>query len=235
MWPFRRKQLRGTQAAALDLPPQHPDDPQAFGFKNTWWALPAADTDAVVAAIRLQNAQPANWQTGLKHAYEGHVFVTPPIEGWTLITGIRLPPGGKDARAEVLPALLELSRTFGAALVFATHRVVDYHLWAKATSGTLIRGYGYVGESGTTFWDDGALTPEEQKLGFAFFDERCSDAEHDSYWEREDLSYPRETNVMAIARIWSISPSDLSNYKPAQRVLGFLGSHSELLKARADG
>jgi hypothetical protein len=234
MWPFQRK-LRPsrieTPPAVVVLPPQLPDDPQGFGFKNTWWALASTDTNAVVAAIRLQNPQPANWQTGIKYAYEHSVFVTPPIDDWTLIAGLYLPPmDHKTARNEVIPPLIELSQSFRAALVFATHRVVGYHVWAKAVEGSLIRGYGYIGESGETFWDEGPMTTEERELGFAFFDERSPEAQDQSYWERDDLDYPDEMNVMDLARKWSVSPYDLDDYKPEVRSLGVLGSHSELLK-----
>ena len=233
MWPFRRKQRTPpieTPAMKVELPLQSPDDPRGFGFKSTWWSLPTDDTDAVVAAIGLQNAQPANWGTGIEYAYEQSVFVTPPVDGWTLIAGFRLPPMGEDARAKVIQPLLELSQAFGTALVFATHRVVEYHVWAKAVAGSLIRGYGYLGESGHTFWDEGPMTPEEKELGFAFFDERCPEAEDDSYWEREDLDYADEMKVMDIAREWSVSPDDLEDYRPEERSLGVLGCHSELLK-----
>lgn len=214
----------------IQLPPQVPDDAIAFGFKNTWWALPTTDTQSVVTAIHLQDAQPANWLTGIKYAYDRSVFVTPPVRDWTSIVGFYLPPMGQNARDEVMQPLLELSKMFGTALVFSTHRIVGYHLWAKAVQGSLVRGYGWLGESGTTFWDEGPMTPEERRLGFAFLDERSPEAEDDSYWEREDLSRPNEMNVMDIAREWSISPYDLKHYKPKERSLGVLGSGAALFR-----
>jgi len=210
--------------------PGQPDDPRAFGFNITWWALPSLDTQAVVDAIRLQDPLPANWHTGVKSAYENSVFVTPPIDAWTLIAGFALPPKSQKARDEVFDSLLALSQSFGTALVFATNHIVEYHVWAKAVAGSLIRGYGWVGESGRTFWDEGPMTPEEQELGFAFFDERSPESEDDSYWEREDLTFPNEMKVMDIARKWSISPCDLDSYRPKEQRLGVLGSHSRLLK-----
>jgi hypothetical protein len=232
MWPFRRKPRlppREPDPGPVQLPPQNPDDPVQFGFKNTWWALATTDTQAVVAAIRLQNAQPANWRTGVKYAYERSVFVTPPVDGWTLIVGFYFPPSGQGARDEVLGPLIRLSDRFGTACVFGTHRIVEYHVWAKAVAGSLVRGYGWVGESGRTFWDEGPTTAEEQKLGFAFFDERCPEAKDDCYWEREDLDFPDEMRVMEIARGWCVSPIDLHEYTPEEKSLGVLGSHSELL------
>ncbi|NEO83047.1 MAG: hypothetical protein F6J87_02125 [Spirulina sp. SIO3F2] len=214
----------------LNLPPQLPDNPCGFGFKTTWWALPTNDTNAVIATLQLQDAQPANWQTGIKYVYENDtsqqvVFVTSPVYGWTLITGLYL----INQPDEIIQPLIQLSQIFGVALVFSTHRVVEYHLWAKAVSGSLVRGYGYSGESGETFWDKGAMTCEEKDLNFAFFDERSPEAEDDSYWERDDLNYPDEMCVMNIAHAWSVSPLDLDTYQPKEQLLGVLGSHTKLL------
>lgn len=232
MWPFNRKRKIHPPSASdrISLPPQTPDNPRGFGFKNTWWALPCADTEAVVDAIRLQEPQPANWQTGIDQAYENNVFVTPAVDGWTLITGCQLPPMGQHARDELIEPLIHLSALFGTALVFSTHRVVEYHVWAKAEDGALVRAYGYVGEPGRTFWDEGPLTSEEEVLGFTFFDERCPEAQNDLYWEREDLRYPDEMCVMDIAREWSVSPYDFEGLTTVQPSLGILGTRSEVLR-----
>lgn len=139
-------------------------------------------------------------------------------------------PHSDDARNEVIEPLLRLSDLFGSALVFATHRVVGYQVWAKAVGGSLVRGYGFVGESGRTFWDEGEMTPEELELGFAFFDNRCADAEYDFYWDREDLTFPDEMNVMGIAGKWSVSPHELDSYRPKERRLGVVGDRSVILQ-----
>lgn len=210
------------------LPPQEPDLPCNFGFKIAWWAVRSFDTAAVIDAIGLQNVQPANWETGVRYAYERHVFVTPPLDGWTLIAGNLLPPGDRVPHKEVIHALLPLSNRFGTALVFASHRVVSYCVWAKAVAGILVRGYGYVGESGETFWDEGVMTPEEHQLGFRFFDERSAEATNDAYWEREDLTFADEMSVVDLARAWSVSPWYLEE-EFKEKSLGMLGTHAKLL------
>jgi hypothetical protein len=203
-----------NRPAEIPALPDQPDDPQAFGYKTTWWALPTSDTTAVVEAIELKNPLRANWRMGIHLAYKGGIYVAPPVDGWTLITGFDLPPRSETARDEAIYALLALSKTFGTALVFGTHRVVEYHIWAKAVAGALVRGYGWIGESGRTFWDEGPLTPEEQELG---------------------LTFANESKVMAIARKWSIAPCDLANYKLKQRRLGVLGSYGELFRRDSSG
>lgn len=232
MWPFRRKRTTPSTAppAPADLPIQEPDEPYGFGFKITWWAIPSSDTDAVVAAIELQDAQPANWKAGIMHAYQGHVFVTPQVDGWTLVTGISLASDLVEKNGMIRKSLEALSQTFGEAQLFSTHRVVEHHLWAKAVQGKLIRAYAYLGETGETLWDEGEATPEEQKLGFAFFDERSPEAESDTYWERDDLTCADEMSVMNIAKEWSVAPVDLDPFKPTERKLGVLGTEARILQ-----
>jgi hypothetical protein len=203
-----------------------PDDPVPFGFKTAWWAVATVDTDAVVAAFALQDAEPCSWTTGVQRAYRDSVFVTPPIAGWTLVVGAERPID-QDARQRFLAPLLELSSRFVTALLFATHRVVEYHLWAKAVSGRLVRAFACVGESGVTFWNEGSLTPEEQALGFAAFAGNRADCGSDKHVKER---YPDETDVMDIAAAWSVSPDGLDKLKIEPKLLGVLGSDSHLLE-----
>jgi hypothetical protein len=215
------------------LPPKTmPDDPVSFGFKNAWWALSTVATEAVVAAIRLQNPERCNWANGVKEAYEDSIFVTPPVQGWTLVVGGGLWWMDRNARQHVLEPLLQLSKHFGTALAFATHRVVEYHVWAKAVAGSLVRGFGYVGESGVTFWNEGPMTPEEEQLGFASFGADHSTSEPELHAKRTNRHSPNEMCVMDIARKWSVSPYDLEELKPVTRELGVLGGGAHLFDAR---
>jgi hypothetical protein len=95
--------------------------------------------------------------------------------------------------------------------LFATHRVVEAHLWARAIGGSLVRAYSYVGESGEKRVEIGEPTPEEVALDLRFFDPNSPDAEEDGYWEREDLRYPDEEDVMRVAERWSVNPSALTS------------------------
>lgn len=50
---------------------------------------------------------------------------------------------------------------------------------------------------------------EEAALGIEFFDERNPAAEHDEYWDRDDLEYPDEEYVIRLAGLWSVNPQTL--------------------------
>jgi hypothetical protein len=186
--------------------PPEPDLPQPFGYKVAWLALRTTDTRGAAAAIGLRDIRPANWGEGIPGAYGPAVFVTPPLSYWTLAVGFSLFHSGVPAPV-VKPLLERLSRHFGEAHYFATHRVVESHTWARAVRGRLVRGYGWVGDRGETVWDEGEQTPEERDLCFRFFDERSSEASQDGYWARKDLRFPDEESVMRLAGAWSLDPT----------------------------
>jgi hypothetical protein len=198
-----------------------PDLPQSFGYKVAWLALRTIDTRAAVEALGLRDIRPANWGGGISQAYESAVFVTPPLSDWTLAVGVTLFPSGEPAQV-VKPLLERLSRCFGEAHYFATHRVVESHTWARAVHGRLVRGYGWVGDRGETVWDEGEQTPEERDLGFRFFDERSPEASQEDYWARQDLRFPDEECVMRLAGAWSLDPTALEQLfrVPGLGVLG---------------
>jgi hypothetical protein len=100
--------------------------------------------------LGLVNAKDSTWSEGIAQAYAGSVFVAPPLGSWTLAVGLPLAPAD-DTEGSVRPALEELGRRFGEAQYFSTHRVSEFHVWARAVGGKLVRAYGYVGDSGETY------------------------------------------------------------------------------------
>jgi hypothetical protein len=187
---------------------------EGFGFKNAWLAIKGVRRHAVADALALRNVREADWESGLKAAYEYPitcaVFVTPPIDGWVLCVGFPLfAPVDSTPPAFGLQAAAWAAKLHTEVQYFATQRIVEAHAWARARSSGLERAYLYVGESGTKVLDLGPQTAEERELGFAFFDPSSADAGADDYWERQDLTHVGEKHVMALAGRWSIDPSSL--------------------------
>jgi hypothetical protein len=191
----------------------------SFGYKTAWFAFRSAAPEAVIRALGLSSPVAAKAQVAIDAAYgndskglSGKAFVTPPLSGWTLAmsTGFF---DIADAAPALFPELLvKLSAELGTEVqFFATHRVVEAHLWARAIGGSLVRAYSYVGESGEKRVEIGEPTPEEVALDLRFFDPNSPDAEEDGYWEREDLRYPDEEDVMRVAERWSVNPSALTD------------------------
>lgn len=191
-----------------------PDTPQSFDYKMAWFAIPTEDAEKVLRAFAISEPTPANWATGVQAVYSdsNQVFVTPPVDGWIFVLGIGLPSFDTEERTKEFLAFVEsLAETFPDFYYFGTHRVAEFHSWVKVAGGGIQRGYAYLGERGETLYDQGMPTDEETELGFRFFDERSPEAEADDYFDREDLSFPDEENVMKISAAWTIDTQILDH------------------------
>ena len=80
---------------------QVPDRPASFGYKMAWLAIRSRNTDAVLDALNLTSAVRCNWKSGIGTVYDhhlgnDHIFVSPPVNGWTFVVGLALPhPAGR--------------------------------------------------------------------------------------------------------------------------------------------
>ncbi|MDQ0059830.1 hypothetical protein [Paenibacillus harenae] len=179
-----------------------PDLPLGFGYKMQWYAVRTKDTEGVAAQLMLNDIQPANWSSGVRGAYEGYYFVTPPIDGWTLIANASMPGISANEQPHTYSRLQSLSTVYGAAYYFGTHRIVGYQAWAHAANGSIVRAYGYLGESEETLVDDGEPTADELELGL--------------------LDHPSdEQDVLRLAACWTIDP--LLENVSAEPSIGIIG------------
>ena len=198
------------------------DKPVAFGYKCIWFAVKTTDQKGVAEIIGLKNVVASNWEHGIKKAYEASVFITPPVEGWTLVVGWGLPSGDSVESLEEVKALAnKLSRKYGEAQFFGTHRVVEYHCWLKSINGKTERLYSYLGESGENIAVEGEPTAFEDQ--YNFINTLSAEAQNKSYFDREDLDHPNEELIMEIAGAWSINPQLIENNNTIQG-LGLLGT-----------
>ena len=208
----------------LDNIADTPDTPIAFGYKMCWLAIRTSDTKDVIDALPIDDLQRANWQTGFVAAYEGHTFVSPRVDGWVFVLSQNLPELGPETDPPHWPMLLDLlAARFDDVQYFATHRVVGFHAWARFLNGEEQRAFAYFGERGETLVNRGQQTKGEHELGYRYFDETSAEAESDSYWEREDLTFPSEVHVMEVAGKWSINPQTLQD-KEYPAGVGWIGA-----------
>ncbi len=197
------------------------DQPIGFGYKCIWFAVKTTDKERVSKIIGLKKQMPSNWEYGIKRAYENSIFISPEIQGWTFVVGWGLPDGSStSSMSEVTTLLNALSKEFGEAQFYVSHRVVEYHGWIKSWEGQIVRSYFYLGEQVKNIEIFGEATEVEK--GYKLVNTFSKEAQHDSYWDREDLTYPDEELVMRIADSWSIDPSKLEEYKGSNG-LGILG------------
>jgi hypothetical protein len=152
---------------------QTPDKPQPFGFKIIWIALKTSDPLAVIDALELEAAKPANWDSGLPAAYktESRVFVSPPLSGWILVVGNSLPyPTNQshDDNGRKFDAMFaRLMKQFDDVQLYGSHRAVDFVTWARALNGKPVRIFSWTGSEGVVLQNVGEQTPDEARLGIA--------------------------------------------------------------------
>lgn len=204
---------------------QDPDTPASFGYKMAWLAIKGASPEDLVEELNLSEIVRANWSSGIRAVYTDMttVFVSAPVQGWVFVVGLQLPELGNDVAPVRCPDFLRsLGTKYEDVQYFGTHRVVDYHAWSRYVNGEHVRSYAYLGERGETLVDFAEQTVEEVELGFQFFDERSPDASRDGYWDREDLRFAGEDDVMKLAGKWSLDPTSLENVA-AEPAVGWLG------------
>ncbi len=199
-----------------------PDSATSFGYKCMWFAIKSTDQQKVIELLKIKKITKCNWKFGIDKAYNGSIFITPPINGWTLVCGLGLPESdNKDGINNVKEILKTLSREFGEAQFFCTHRVVEYHCWMKAINGQVTRVYSYLGEAGENIAIEGVPTEFEKK--YKLFNSFSKEAKSEKYFEDSNLVLPNEELVMQIAGAWSIDPSQLENRKDLSQSLGLIG------------
>ena len=215
-WRRQRKHKLAEPAVGpntIEISPE-PDEPIAFGYKSLWLAVRSGSSAEVAGALGLDAVQEANWRTGLEAATRGGlVFVSPPLGSWILVVGDSLPQLGEPGAEEQHQMLMaKLSTRFGEAYFFGTHRVVEYHAWARYAAGKAVRAYAYSGESGEVLTDEGKPSSEEQRAGMIFTERRLEAGE-----------VPDEESVLTIASQWSIDPREVGSLA-ARPSAGLVGS-----------
>lgn len=192
--------------------PTTPDKPVAFGYQMAWLAIRTRDTAAVVEALGLDAPQPCNWNSGLGTVYDArlgqnHVFVSPPVNGWTFVVGLPLPqPMGRSFADKATPLLVDLGGRFVEVQFFIAFPPVDLFAWARLIDGRLVRAFA-IGDEGI-IWSKGKTTKEERALGLKLFELRgVRDRRGDAGGPL--ILHPTEDHVMQVARKWSLDPTKL--------------------------
>ncbi|MCH9808269.1 MAG: hypothetical protein K0U74_11105 [Alphaproteobacteria bacterium] len=205
----------GGAGYALD---DDPDLPKPFGYKMAWLAIRTEDAEAVAQSLGLQGGVASNWNSGIGTVYDdglgaSHVYLTPPVNGWTFVVGLSLPhPVGHAFVDKLTPVLLSLGTRFPEVQYFFTYPLVDFFAWARVKDGRLSRAFA-VNDEGIV-WNKGRISQEERALGLRLFEirdvrERQGDA------GGELVLYPTEDHVLQIAGGWSVNPTQLEKLSSA--------------------
>lgn len=201
-----------------------PDMPIRFGWKVYWLAVPSDDSEAVVEALQraeprfaAAEVKPCNWRSGFDRIYANfmnpEVFVSPSVGGWVLLVNWQ-PPGGDETVDAYRRVLEGLSRRFGEAYAFGSHRVVSLTMYAVAHGGELLRCVAQA--DAEQMMDYGQRLPAEADLNLltlAEVQERSHELDEDEealdeLWDR----WPGEQDVVELAARWSLDPSTLDQF-----------------------
>lgn len=204
-----------------------PDKPIGFGLKNQWIATKAPDAKSLADTLQLKDTKVGNWQSGVAAAYaypSDYVFVTPRLNEWILAVGMGIPDPSDPAVLPVWRRMMKgISSRFGEAQFFATHRVSNYAAWAIYRGDIERRLFAHADDP---IYNVGDPLPEEAELIAHLPNPFGPEAQQPGYWEREDLRWPGEEDVLRLAQAWSIDPFELES-KDFPASVGLVGSLSQ--------
>jgi hypothetical protein len=201
------------------------DAPAAFGYDMGWLAVRTRDTQAVVQALGLERPQPCNWNSGIGVVYDAelganHIFVSPPVNGWTFVVGLALPHPSTAAFVDkCTPLLVALGGRFVEVQSYFCYPPIDMFAWARMVDGRLLRSFA-AGDEGV-IWNKGKTTREERALGLKLFELRGVRGRRGDAGG-ELILHPTEDHVMRLALRWSLDPTRL-NERSAAAGVGVIG------------
>lgn len=174
-----------------------------------WLAIRSRDTQAVQLALGLHNARPCSWSEGIFAARS--LFITPPVNGWTLVFGAGLPIPDDDVDA-CYRFLRTLSRKLGHVQFFQADQVLQHHAWARVESGRVVRAYAW---AGTTLWHQGVKTSAEIALRMNCFGYGENHGGDD--WTVADHLVANVEKVPQLAQRWSLDPAEIDGHLLARQ------------------
>lgn len=204
-----RRHLRAMRRAGRGLDPLSPltsarRKAVPFQMPPRWLAIRSSNTVAIRELLGLPDEPGAAWSDALARSRERRFFVSPPVDGWTLVIGASVPDPSQDVDV-AFRFLSGFSAAIGEVQLFLCDRVLNFHGWARLKMGNVQRAYAW---AGTTQWNQGAMTIEERLLGL-----RCraygEEVESPAYGETS----PEQQNadrVILLARRWSVDPVAVS-------------------------
>ncbi|MET9553209.1 hypothetical protein [Streptomyces sp. NPDC006645] len=116
---------------------------------TSWIAVPTDDQRGVAELLGLYEIRPATFGLGLSvgvhdshdGAEHGRVYVTPEVDGWTLVLGPWCNPGDPERAADVLRVVTELSRRYGRAQAYFFGEQGGGSSWLVAEGGDVVRRF----------------------------------------------------------------------------------------------
>jgi len=189
-----------------------------FPAPPRWLAIKSSHPQVVQTALGLHKPIRCSWEEGLSVANERKLFISPPVAGWILVLGSRLPDPADDVD-KCFHLILDLSRKLGHVQFFSINRVLNHHSWVQAEQGVVLRAYAWAGR---TLWNQGRVTRTEIDLGLKCFG--YAELPPKSPFTQSDPAAFNIERVPLLAARWSIDPTmiDVRLLKETQGIAGEL-------------
>lgn len=176
-----------------------------FGYKMAWLTIKNTNPKTIIQTLGLPNAQIISWDEGIDKIYEDYgstknIFIASQINNWSFVVGwyfLEMNSQNTGNLEKFKKYIAQLSNVFEEVQAFATHRVSEYHLWARAKEGKIKRFFVYPGSSEEFQYNEGKLTDAEKQLPW--------DKLKSYQW------FPDESDVMNIAKKWSMDPNTITS------------------------
>lgn len=172
-----------------------------FDAPFRWLAIRGAHPAAIQTALGLRNPRPCSWEEGMHSALEHRLFISPSVNGWTLVMGTDLPDPADDSDRS-FHFLTRLSRELGEVQFFSMNRMLGQHAWVLMQDGQVSRAYAHAGE---TLWNEGDLTEAEIALRIITYD--YCEGPAPSFLSHIDPLGAATEKVTALAARWSVDPT----------------------------
>ncbi|MGW0872436.1 hypothetical protein ACWD3Z_18325 [Streptomyces sp. NPDC002740] len=226
--------LSSSDVAAVErlirvkLPDDRPEG--MWACWNHWMAVPGGDQAGIMDTLGLVDPRPVTFALGNHivdtdshgfgpedpcNGYE-RVFVTPELDGWTLVLGAWCDPCGGERGSEVLRLCTELSARYGRAHAYYYGGQGDGSAWIVAEHGGVVRRYCETGEGEDELLTLGEPLPFERarrvELGLApEWDaaQEDEDAEDEWRWAAHDMAAD-------LARSYGVSPLHIGPDTPSR-------------------
>ncbi len=167
-----------------------------YPLPSRWMAIRSSNTALLRDILGLRH--PVPWSEALGRARERTLFLSQPVNGWTLLVGGAIPDPVQDVDA-VFRCLQKVSAEIGEVQFYSADRVLNFHGWARFRNGRAVRAYACAGE---VLWNEGWVSLEERLLGM-----RCRGYGDELPTLRYGETPADQTNterVPLLARRWSV-------------------------------
>ncbi|WP_427921549.1 HEAT repeat domain-containing protein [Streptomyces sp. cg40] len=212
----------------IKLPDDRPEP--LWACWNHWMAVPGGDQAGIMRTLGLTDPRPVTFALGNdivdadghgceadEHTGYERVFVTPELDGWTLVLGAWCDPHGQERREDVLRLCTELSSRYGRAQAYYYGGRGDGSAWLVAEHGTVIRRYGETGEAEDELLTLGEPLPYERARRTELGLRPDWDAAQESEDDEDEWRWTAHDLAPDIARsLGAANPLDLTADTPSR-------------------